>query len=104
MVVSKGDDNLLQLGGRRICCHFPETDTGVYVGYHPRDSGAAVAALEAAIARGREYLLFPGTSLWWLDHYEGLRAHLDACYVRLWSDRRCVLYDLRRSGAKAVSA
>jgi glycosyltransferase involved in cell wall biosynthesis len=103
MVVSKGDYNLLELGGR-TGCHFPETDAGVYAGYHPRDSGAAVAALEAAIARGREYLLFPGTSLWWLDHYEGLRAHLDACYVRLWSDRRCVLYDLRRSGAKAVSA
>jgi glycosyltransferase involved in cell wall biosynthesis len=101
MVVGKGDGNLLQLGNR-TGCHFPETDAGVYAGYHPRDSAAAIAALEAAIARGREYLLFPGTSLWWLDHYEGFRAYLDARYRRLWSDRACVLYDVRRSGAEAV--
>ena len=60
MVVSKGDDNLLQLG-ERTGRHFPETDTGVYVGYHPRDSAAAITALESAIDRGHEYLLFPGT-------------------------------------------
>ena len=104
MVVSKGDDTLTNFGGR-TGCHFPETETGVYLGYHPRDSAAAIAALDAAIARGREYLLFPGTSLWWLDHYDGLRAHLDARYPRVWSDRRCVLYDVRRAdaGARAVA-
>jgi glycosyltransferase involved in cell wall biosynthesis len=101
MVVSKGDSNLLQFDGR-TGCHFPETDTGVYAGYHPRDSVAAIAALEAAIGRGREYLLFPGTSLWWLDHYEGFRGHLDARYSRVWADRQCVLYDVRRSQTQAV--
>ena len=103
MVVSKGDPNLLQFDGR-TGRHFPETDTGVYVGYHPSDSAAAIAALDAAIARGHQYLLFPGTSLWWLDHYDGFRAHLDARYPRLWSDRQCVLYDLRQPGAPAVVA
>jgi glycosyltransferase involved in cell wall biosynthesis len=103
MVVSKGDGSLLQLGDR-IGCHFPETDAGVYAGYHPPDSAAAIGALDAAIARGRQYLLFPGTSLWWLDHYEGFRSHLDARYQRLWADSRCVLYDVRRPGAEAVMA
>jgi len=103
MVVSKGDQNLLQFEGR-TGCHFPETDTGVYVGYHPGDSAAAIAALEAAIGRGHQYLLFPGTSLWWLDHYDGFRTHLDARYPRLWSDRQCVLYDVRRPGAPAAGA
>lgn len=103
MVVSKGDSNLLQFEGR-TGCHFPETGTGVYAGYHPADSAAAIAALEAAIRRGHQYLLFPGTSLWWLDHYEGFRSYLDAHYPRLWSDRRCVLYDVRPSRAQAVSA
>jgi len=102
MVVSKGDDNLLQLG-ERIGRHFPETETGVYVGYHPRDSAAAITTLESAIDRGHEYLLFPGTSLWWLDHYSAFRAYLEARYPRLWSDRRCVLYDVRRAGARAVA-
>jgi glycosyltransferase involved in cell wall biosynthesis len=103
MVVSKGDQNLLRFDGK-TGCHFPETDTGVYAGYHPVDSAAAIAALDAAIARGHQYLLFPGTSLWWLDHYDGFRAHLDARYPRLWSDRQCVLYDVRQPGAAAVLA
>jgi glycosyltransferase involved in cell wall biosynthesis len=98
MVVSKGDQNLLQFDGR-TGCHFPETDTGVYAGYHPGDSAAAIAALDAAIDRGHQFLLFPGTSLWWLDHYDGFRAHLDARYPRLWSDRQCVLFDVRPRGA-----
>lgn len=101
MVVSKGDNNLLQFDGRSGC-HFPETGTGVYAGYHPSDSAAAIAALEAAIGRGHEYLLIPGTSLWWLDHYEGFRTYLDQRYPRLWSDRQCVLYDVRRPRAEAV--
>jgi glycosyltransferase involved in cell wall biosynthesis len=103
MVVSKGDHNLLQFEDR-TGCHFPETESGVYVGYHPVDSVAAIAALEAAIGRGHQYLLFPGTSLWWLDHYDGFRTHLDAHYPRLWSDQRCVLYDVRPPGAPAVVA
>jgi hypothetical protein len=102
MVVSKGDSNLLQFDGR-TGCHFPETDAGFYAGYHPRDSADAIAVLEAAIDRGHQYLLFPGTSLWWLDHYDRFRSHLDARYLRLWSDRQCVLYDVRRPGARAVA-
>jgi len=101
MVVSKGDQTLLQLDGR-TACHFPATDEGVYAGYHPADSSAAITALESAIDKGHEYLLFPGTALWWLDHYAELRVHLDACYTRLWSDRRCVLYDVRRPRPAAV--
>jgi glycosyltransferase involved in cell wall biosynthesis len=101
MVVSKGDNNLLQFEGR-AGCHFPETGTGVYAGYHPSDSAAAIAALEAAIGRGHQYLLFPGTSLWWLDHYDAFRSYLDARYERLWSDRQCVLYDVRQPRAQAV--
>jgi len=103
MVVSKGDQNLLQFDGR-TGCHFPETDAGVYAGYHPGDSAAAIAALDAAIGRGHQYLLFPGTSLWWLDHYDGFRDHLDARYARLWSDRQCVLYDVRQPRTEAVVA
>jgi glycosyltransferase involved in cell wall biosynthesis len=101
MVVSKGDDHLLEFEGR-TGCHFPETGTGVYAGYHPSDSAAAIAALEAAIGRGRQYLLFPGTSLWWLDHYDGFRAYLDWRYRRLWADKQCVLYDVRQPRARAV--
>jgi glycosyltransferase involved in cell wall biosynthesis len=102
MVVSKGDNALLQFEGRPAS-HFPATDDGVYLGYHPADSAAAITALESAIDRGSQYLLFPGTSLWWLDHYADFGAHLDARYRLLWSDRRCVLYDVRRTEPAAVT-
>lgn len=94
MVVSKGDSKLASFNGRSGC-HFPETPSGIYAGYHPRDSDAAIALLEASISKGRQYLLFPGTALWWLDHYAGFRHYLETRYRRLWDDRRCVLYDVR---------
>jgi glycosyltransferase involved in cell wall biosynthesis len=102
MVVSKGDNLLLQFEGRPAW-HFPATDEGVYLGYHPADSAAAIATLESAIDKGHEYLLFPGTSLWWLDHYAEFRSHLDDRYQRIWSDRQCVLYDVRRTRPAAVA-
>jgi hypothetical protein len=95
MVVSKGDEELVKFDGRRGC-HFPENSAGVYAGYYPRDSAAAIEWLEASRASGREYLLFPGTMLWWLDHYVEFRMHLENQYPTLWDDPRCVLYDLRR--------
>ena len=37
MVVSKGDDELLKLGGRRAL-HFPQNEAGEYAGHYPADS------------------------------------------------------------------
>jgi hypothetical protein len=93
-VVSRGDAELLKM--EHTCAwHFPEARPGIYAGYHPADSRAAIAALEAARARGAAFLLFPGTSMWWLEHYEGLRAHLDDRYRCVWRDARCAIFDLR---------
>src|SRR5439155_4204046 len=64
LVVSKGDDALLDLGVR-TAWHFPQDDRGAYAGFHPADSTAAIAHLEALRARGGQYLLIPSTSLWW---------------------------------------
>jgi glycosyltransferase involved in cell wall biosynthesis len=92
-VVSRGDAALLELDGRPAW-HFPEARPGVYAGYHPADSGAAVAALEAARARGARFLLLPGTAYWWLQHYGGFGDHLDARYSCVWRDACCAIYDL----------
>jgi glycosyltransferase involved in cell wall biosynthesis len=94
MVVSKGDNSFSSFDGRSGC-HFPETSSGLYAGFHPRDSDAAIELLEASIAKGRQYLLFPGTALWWFDHYAGFRSYLETRYRRVWDDARCVLYDVR---------
>jgi hypothetical protein len=76
LVVSRGDDRLTAVDGR-TCGHFPQTDDGAYAGHHPHDSEAAVAELERLRADGWRYLVFPLTALWWLDHYAGLRRHLE---------------------------
>lgn len=82
LVVSKGDEDLLRLGGRRSS-HFPQSEDGTYAGHHPETSSEAIAHLEDLRASGAEYLFFPATSLWWLDYYSELRAHLESDYAEL---------------------
>jgi hypothetical protein len=97
LVVSKGDEDLLNLEGR-TAWHFPRAADGAYAGYHPADNAAAIAHLEQLRAAGGEYLLFPGTAFWWLDHYVAFRDHLEARYCRVWSDDRCIIYHLTQPG------
>lgn len=94
LVVSKGDDELLRLAGGREARHFPQDEGGSYLGHHPADSDEAIARLEAQRAAGAEYLLFPSTAFWWLDHYTDFRRHLDEHYARTWDDERCIIYRL----------
>jgi hypothetical protein len=93
-VVSKGDEKLLVLGEGRQGWHFPQDEHGVYTGYHPADSAEAIAHLEELRERGAQFLLLPGTSFWWLEHYGELSEHLDGCYRRVWEGEACVLYSL----------
>lgn len=78
-VVSKGDEALLQLDGRRAW-HFPQSEEGDYAGYYPADSEEAIDQLEAVRRRGADYFLFPYTAFWWLDYYKGLKEHLTTHY------------------------
>ncbi len=94
LVVSRGDDELLRLDGLRAW-HFPRADDGAYAGHYPSDSREAIALLEQQRAAGADYIVFPGTATWWLDHYAELRRHLDGC-GRMFSDpETCVIFDLR---------
>ncbi len=79
LVVSKGDPELLRLGERRAR-HFPETEDGSWAGHHPADSSEAVAALEAMRQAGGQFIVFPETGMWWLQHYAGLQQHLEQRY------------------------
>jgi hypothetical protein len=102
-VVSKGDDELLKAVGRQAW-HFPQTVEGDYSGTHPASSLAAIAHLEALRVKGADFLLFPGASLWWLDHYTALKSHLDRRYRKLASDDACLIFDLRESVAPGSTA
>jgi hypothetical protein len=79
LVVSRGDEDILRLG-RRTASHFPQDETGQYAGYHPATGEDAIAHLEALRAGGGQFLLFPSTAFWWLDHYPELRTHLEERY------------------------
>lgn len=97
LVVSRGDDNLLRLGGRPAG-HFPQTEEGLYAGHYPATDLAAIAHLEALRARGADYLLFPSTARWWLDTYPRLATHLRQRYrMILDEDESCLMYSLREA-------
>jgi glycosyltransferase involved in cell wall biosynthesis len=94
LVVSRGDDDFLKVDpchGR----HFPAAADDRYAGYHPKDSAEAIERLEEVRAEGGDFLVFPNTAFWWLDHYGEFRDHLLARYRMAHHDERCVMFELR---------
>ncbi len=85
LVVSRGDEELLKLYGRRAA-HFPQLKGGAYAGYYPQCSLAAIAHLETLRAQGADYLIFPEPALWWLEKYADFRRHLERQYLRVIDD------------------
>jgi GT2 family glycosyltransferase len=96
LVVSRGDERLLDLG-ERPAWHFPQEADNVYAGHHPSDSDEAIGHLERLRDRGAEYILFPETALWWLGYYEGFAAHLRRGAEPLVDEPgACVIYELTK--------
>jgi hypothetical protein len=93
IVVSKGDDDLLKLDARKAW-HFPQREDGAYTGSHPADSAEAISHLELLRQKGGDYLLFPSTAFWWLDHYVEFKQHLESNYKEI----------VRREGACLIFA
>ncbi|HKT84388.1 MAG TPA: glycosyltransferase [Solirubrobacterales bacterium] len=94
LVVTRGDEGLLQLNGRQAS-HFPQSDDGGWAGHHPADSTEAIAHLEQLREGGAEYLVVPPTYEWWLSYYDGLREHLDStCRVVAANERAGAIYRL----------
>jgi GT2 family glycosyltransferase len=97
LVVSNGDDELLQLGTNRRGWHFPQMEDGTYAGYHPGDSAEAIAHLEAMRDQGADYIVFPETAAWWLEYYNEFAEMLEpvASEPRV-RGRPCRIFDLHR--------
>jgi glycosyltransferase involved in cell wall biosynthesis len=83
-IVTRGDEELLRCapGGAR---HVPQDRSGSWAGHHPADASEAIAEVEAAREGGAAFLYVPCTSMWWLDHYDGLRQHLESRHRMLTS-------------------
>jgi GT2 family glycosyltransferase len=101
LVVSRGDDALVDLPGRRGA-HFPQALGGGYAGHHPGDSGEAIRRLEELRARSYEYLVLPRTGFWWLEHYNGFRRHLEARARLVVDDEACKVFALGGTHAQAL--
>jgi hypothetical protein len=94
IVVTRGDDTLLDLYGRGAW-HFPQDDEGTYAGHYPEDGSPVISHLEDLREKGGDFLLFPKTAFWWLEHYPDLRAHLLAHYsIAVQDDSACVMFSL----------
>ncbi len=103
LIASRGDEALLELD-RREGWHFPQASNGEYAGHYPEDGASAISHLEELRGRGAQYVAFPETAMWWLDHYGELREHLeDRC--RLVADEpECRVFELAAVAPEGVLA
>lgn len=93
-VISKGDNDLLELEGRRSW-HFPQDPGGGYAGHYPADGTKAIEHLENLRRKGAEYLVIPSTSFWWMEHYREFKSHLfDRCVEVARDDDVGIIYSL----------
>jgi hypothetical protein len=90
-MVSRGDDRLLQLGGR-VAAHFPHDTTGRYAGYYPKDASQAIRQVRELRSLGTQFVVFPATAFWWFDFYAELARWLAPALA--WSCEDCVVYEL----------
>jgi hypothetical protein len=97
LVVSRSDDELLQLDGREGW-HFPQDEQGAWAGYYPADSAAAIAHLEELRAKGAQYLVLPPSAFWWLDHYPELGRYLESRGPALVRNDDCIIFGLDLPG------
>ena len=95
LVVSRGDDALLRLDGRPAW-HFPAAVTAPTPAIIQPTVARQSPVSRSSARRGGVPIVFPATAVWWLDHYEGLRRHLDDHYeCRLSDPETCLVFDLR---------
>jgi GT2 family glycosyltransferase len=78
-VISKGDEQMVRVpcGNAR---HFPGSEDGAFVWFHPADDDDAISALIHDEQAGLTHLLCPEPAFWWLDHYAGFRRYLAERY------------------------
>jgi GT2 family glycosyltransferase len=95
LVISRGDDTMLDLGGR-TAWHFPQANGDGYAGHYPASDQEALAQLEELRRRGAAYLVLPATGSWWLSYYTEFADRLRSSRV-VDVPGTCSIYALARS-------
>ncbi len=80
------------LTGRRVW-PFLERE-GRYWGA-PEDDETAIRELERLRRAGANYLIFAWSSFWWLEHYAGLRRHLERTGSLVRENERLAIFSLK---------
>jgi hypothetical protein len=101
LVVSQGDDSLLDLGRLRGQ-HFPQAADGAYADFSLADGDGAIAHLEALREQGAAFLLVPDAATDWFSSFPLLRRHLETRYRQLTNvGHVCLVYALDEPEASA---
>jgi SAM-dependent methyltransferase len=95
VMIDQGQCGPALAGGRRSV-PFLERD-GVYWGA-PAGDAEAIAELERLREAGAGFVAIAWPAFWWLDHYAGLRGHLEARYACVTRTERVVVFDLFPTG------
>jgi hypothetical protein len=94
LVVSKGDDDLIQIERRRGW-HYPRADDGGYAYQYPAGGEDAIEEIIRLERRGAHYIAFPATAFWWLHHYPELTEYLrKRCTSVVEDSQTCVVLAL----------
>ncbi len=97
VVISEGDNELLDMDGRKTW-HFPCRDDESHADDYPEDGVDAIAQLQSLKAKGAEYLLIPSPALWVLDRYAELQEHLKLNHAVVAREECCTIYALHTAG------
>jgi hypothetical protein len=84
-----------EIGGRP---RLPFVERGGAYAGPPIDDRHAVDELERLRRAGAETFAFAWPTFWWLDHYTGLKQHLQQHYRCVLQNERLIAFDLRSPG------
>ena len=102
-MASRGDPELLKIAERSIW-HFPRNERGEFSGFYPATGAEAVKAVKELSAAGAQYLVFPASSFWWLDHYTELRTYCrNECDLLIEQPNQCLIFSLPSDNPPAIS-
>jgi len=91
LVIGRGDDDLLQLSGRRAA-HFPQNATGDFAEEYRGSGGEVVDQLRDLVVLNWNHLVIPAPSFWWLERYRELWLHLHRDWYAVHRDDACMIF------------